>query len=564
MKTFSLYLTLCVFATVISAQEIPYNQLPDWQSTPMGHIATGLALTDINGDGWKDIVAANGNDIQRQSLVVYYNNGDGTFPLTPSWSSTDIDYHGHCAAGDINKDGWMDIAVSVYIGPAGFSEPGKVKVYYNTGGELESTPSFESINFYTFSCALGDADADGDLDIAVATSESYGDIWDYGKVFYNENGTFNNSPDWQSSNLMGGMDVEFGDIDNNGFLDLVFICNEFPNAIYLADETGTIDPDPDWQSSETLTYNNSLDIGFFGNDGFPGFVTTGNDQLGGDGKVRLYDFQSGVPANSAAAWLSPAVGYGSGVLLADVNKDSYLDLIYGGWWYPMEIIPGTGSSFENTPAYTSATSSVVETIQAADLGKESVVTMVDTITGTTNFSSAIRLSHQLVESIVEISRNGVTLDPDEYCYVQNKNWISLSVPLSVWDLIIVEYEISSDPDLVITNWDSSKGNYIFYNTNIPTGIHYTYRGDESGINIYPNPVRDVIHIRLHGVLERKEIDITIWDLTGNMVMKATINPHPEFMNLFTIHLQHLQAGSYFLSVQDFEIVNTNKLIVKID
>ncbi|MFP4470289.1 MAG: FG-GAP repeat domain-containing protein, partial [Bacteroidales bacterium] len=467
--------TICLFVflflvTAAFPQQSPYNMVPDWESAPNSHVATGLALADINGDGWKDLIAANGNDIYRQHLVVYYNNGDGTFPLSPSWSSDDIDYHGHCAVGDIDKDGWMDIAVSVYIGPAGFSEPGKVKVYYNTGGELEATPSFESIEFYTFSCALGDADADGDLDLAVAASESYGDIWDYGKVFLNNNGQFNETPDWETSNLMGAMDVEFGDMDSNGFLDLVFICNEYPNAIYLADNTGVIDTDPDWQSSESITYNNSVDIGYFGDGGFPGFVTTGNDQLGGDGRVRFYEFAFGVPANSAADYTSPPVGYGSGVFLCDVTRDGNLDLIYGGWWHPVEIIEGTGTSFENSTAYTSSTSSVVEAIQLADLGKESIVPLFDTITDVPDQSKAIRLKAQTTERIINIYKNGNLLDPGSYCHVPNKNWISFAEPLSPWDTLIVEYEHSADPDMVITNWDSSKGNYIFYNTNVSTEI----------------------------------------------------------------------------------------------
>ncbi len=553
MKNLILFFIGLILSGSLGSQEIPFNVNPDWESASLGHIATGLALADINGDGWKDIVAANGNDIERQSLVVYYNNGDGTFPLEPSWSSSDIDYHGHCAAGDIDKDGRMDVAVSVYIGAAGFSEPGKVKVYYNTGSELESTPSFESVEFYTFSCALGDADADGDLDLAVAASESYGSIWDYGKVFLNDNGQFNQSPDWESSVLMGAMDVEFGDMDSNGFSDLVFICNEYPNMIFLADDSGFIDHDPDWQSSEAVTFNNSLDIGFFGAEQVPGFVTTGNDQLGGDGKIRFYDFPTGVPLNSAASWASSPVGYGSGVCLADVTRNGNLDLIYGGWWEPMEIIPGTGDSFENGPAYTSSTSSVVEAIQLADLGREAVVPMFDTIMIVKDQSHSVRIDRQLVENIVGVYKNGLLLSYSTVCFVPNKNWISFVDPLSVGDEIVVEYEASADPDIVITNWDSSKGNYIFYNTNISTSTDHR-RSESHEAGIFPNPADDFIHIRASAVINR----IVVKDVIGNTVFYN--HPDPAAKSV-TYNLKRLPAGIYFI-VLDYNdgTSGTRKLI----
>lgn len=554
MKYFSSTLLILLFSLAIPAQDIPFNLVPGWESTPEGHVATGLALADINGDGWKDIVAANGNDIYRQHLVVYYNNGDGTFPYTPSWSSADIDFHGHCAAGDINQDGRTDIAVSVYIGPDGFSEPGKVKVYYNTGGELEANPSFESVEFYTFSCSLGDADADGDLDLAVAASESYGGIWDYGKVFLNNDGLFNENPDWESSNLMGAMDVEFGDMDSNGFLDLVFICNEHHNAIFLADNSGTIDTDPDWQSAETTstTYNNSLDIGYFGETGFPGFVTTGNDQLGGDGKIRFYKFESGVPANSPAAWTSPGVGYGSGIILADVTRDGNLDLIYGGWWHPMEIIPGTGDSFQDETAYTSSTSSVVEAIQLADLGREAVVPMLDTISGVPDQSHAVRINAQMAEEIVSVSKNGVLLNPTDYCYVPNKSWISFAEPLSAWDVIVVESEQSADPDIVITNWDSSIGNFIFYNTNISIGI--TGNKNPNGTRIYPNPARDVVNI----ISENPISGLFLSDFSGRHIKCSIDLLSPKKAR---INLSELPGGMYHLKIVSGVQIRVQKLII---
>ncbi len=194
MKKFMLFNLIFFLALACFSQNIPYPVVPDWESSPEGHVATGLGLADINGDGWKDIVVANGNDIHRQHLVVYYNQGDGSFNAVPDWESQDIDYHGHLAVGDLNADGWPDVAVSVYIGPAGFSTPGKLKIYFNNQGILEDDPSFVSDSYYTFSCAMGDADGDGDIDIATTAGEPYQSLDDNGKIFYNNNGTFSNLP----------------------------------------------------------------------------------------------------------------------------------------------------------------------------------------------------------------------------------------------------------------------------------------------------------------------------------------------------------------------------------
>ena len=274
-------LVLLLFAVSVYAQNIPYNQIPDWQSTSAGHIATGLGIADINNDGWKDLVVANGNDIQRQHLVVYYNQGDGTFPLLPDWQSDDIDYHGHLAVGDINKDGYIDVAVSVYLGPGGFGDPGKVKVYYNQDGQLQGEPSFISEPFYTFSCALGDADGDGDLDLGVACGEPYGELFDHGRIFYNVDGQFSGDNVWESTNQFGALDVDFGDFDDNGYLDIIFASEYSDNYIFLADENGSISNEFGWYSEESQNFMNSLDIGRMGDDELPSIVMTGNSQLGG-------------------------------------------------------------------------------------------------------------------------------------------------------------------------------------------------------------------------------------------------------------------------------------------
>jgi len=79
MKKNLLFISGFFIVLGLASQNIPYPVNPDWESTPAGHIATGLGLADIDNDGWKDMIVANGNDIQRQHLVVDYNNGDGTY-----------------------------------------------------------------------------------------------------------------------------------------------------------------------------------------------------------------------------------------------------------------------------------------------------------------------------------------------------------------------------------------------------------------------------------------------------------------------------------------------------
>jgi len=523
----------------LPAQTIPYNTAPDWISTAGGQYATGLGLADINGDGFKDLVVANGNDMARQRLSVYYNQGDGTFPLLPDWQSADIDYHGHLACGDLNGNGNIDVVVSVYIGPAGFSSPGKIKIYYNQGNELESLPSFESEAFYSFSCALGDADGDGDLDIAVATGEPYSNILDKGRIFYNVNGTFQTVADWQSTVSMGAIDVEFGDFNRDGRMDVIFVTARTPNYIYLADSLGNINPEPAWQSDETLNFLNSVDIGYSGNQSI--VVMTENSQLGGSGRVRKYDFSDPIPSGSVASWYSNPFGYGSGILLNDVDLDGHLDLIYGGWWLPVKIALGDGNGFELTTSYTSATNSVVEAILMADLGREDVTMTSETFTITAHqhFSHVIIVGKQITEEILSFKINNEELAYSQYCWVPGKNWISIATPLIAGSQVEVTYTYSPYPDMVITNWDSNMGNYIFYNTLGGTTGLADQNANRNILKVYPNPAVDFLNITTGSKSGTARIDI--FNIHGQKVFTLIDN---DFDGSQQIHIAHLPPGPY--------------------
>ncbi len=464
-----LFLLIVLISFPVFSQ-VPFTTSPNWISSDAYNVATGGAFADINNDGWLDLVTANGNDISRQKISVYYNDGAGNLPNQPSWNSSDIDYHGHLDVGDINNDGWTDVVVSVYIGSGGFGTKGKVKLYLNNQGTLSSTPDWVSADeFYTFSCALGDADNDGDLDLAVATGESYTATPEKFRIYFNNSGTFESLPSWESQNASYAYDVNWFDVDKDGDLDLVFACEQSPNKLFL-NNNGVIETTPSWQSTDASQQANSLALGDVNNDGYLDLAISDNNQLGGQGKFKLYLNNNGT-LETTPFWTSSFSGTGSGIFLHDLNNDGFDDLITGGWWQPMRIYMNNNGSFNSNPEYTSSTGSVIEVIVIGDINKDGNVTL------NYNFPNdgkkIIYLPKVPLQSINYISFDTSSVDVNNYCYDLETGWISFNdIPVNV-NNIIINADISYNQDIAITNWDSSIGNYIFINQNPPVPVELT-------------------------------------------------------------------------------------------
>lgn len=533
------YLLILFFAfSIICKAQFPYTLNPSWISQEANAYSTGLALVDINNDGWKDIVIANGNDMAKEHLVVYYNKTDGTFANVPDWSSADIDYHGHIAAGDFNKDGFTDIAVSVYIGNSSFTLPGKLKVYYNNAGVLESNPSFISEPIYTFSCNTADMDADGDLDLIAAVGDAYNNLKSSCKIYYNNNGLFDSIANWNSKEKVCGMDIECLDIDNNGFLDMFLAAELTPCYAYFADSIGKIDTIADWQTKETIQYANSVDYTFKNNKAVVAF--TNNNQLGGDGKIRLYEFNSNqINASDSAKWVSETVSNASGILFDDLNNDNIVDLAFGGWWNKLKIKKGLSNNYFNlTNEYISSSSSVVEAIQSSDLNKDGIYNTIDTFFITKNNSNLIHLNCQNFEKIDSIFKNGNKVLYSEYCFSSNHNWVSFNNKFLNNDTIIVYYQNSIKKDIVISNWDNNKGNFIFYNQQ-SVDIFDVDDVNNLEIKIYPSPAENNLTILLQNK-ENAFANVEIFNINGILVKQF------ELENSKTIDISDMSTGVYFV------------------
>jgi hypothetical protein len=570
MKKFNLVLLAILIQTISQIYpQVPFNQNPDWISTDVTSVSTGGAFADINQDGWLDFIVANGNDISIQRVVVYYNNGDGTFPTTPNWQATDIDYHGHLDVGDVNGDGWPDVAVSVYIGTGGFTTPGKVKLYLNNNGTLSSNPDWISADlYYTFSCAFGDADGDGDLDLAVAGGEAYYSNPAQPRIYYNIGGILETLPSWKGTASIYSYDVNWADFDNDGDLDVVFAGESNPN--YIFENYGdSISVTPTWQSTDASQYANSLFVGDVNSDGFLDLAISDNNQLGGTGKFKIYLNNIGT-LNTTPFWTSSFFGYGSGINLADIDNDLDLDLITGGWWQPVRIYLNNNGTFTTTQQYTSTSTSVVEVIVMGDVDKDATQS-VEEIIVSSGMKKLFYLDREPIQEIQRVIVESDTLQLNEYCYDLENGWVILAAQPDSGISVTVEAAVSWDIDMGITNWDQSKGNYLFLNTlnpvfvaneeNIPDGF-VLYQN-------YPNPFNPSTKIKFTipsvGTSLMKFVQLKVYDLLGNevatLVNEGLSAGEYEVEFLPESSIKNPASGIYFYQLRAGDYTNTKKMIL---
>ncbi|MBU0640932.1 MAG: VCBS repeat-containing protein [Planctomycetes bacterium] len=452
---------VCVgwIAIALCGAQTVYNSTPDWVSTDIQKVSTGAALVDLDHDGWLDFVTANGNDMAKQKVAVYYNQGDGTYPGTADWHSSDSKYNGHLAVADVNGDGWMDVAVA-HLGTSGtYNEP-IARVYLNNAGTLSATADWNAdISGNAFGVAFGDVNNDGRPDLAVATGWSYTPQHNYyNYVYYNVAGTLEATASWQSSDTGHLQGVLWVDADNDGWLDLVGAASRGVSRMYR-NLGGTLEATASWQTTdsgnEDAIMATAADID---DDGDLDLFITDNTQLGGTGRFRQY---AGSPGGFASTYSwSYYEGYGSAVALADVDGDMDLDLATGGWWENTRLFLNTGSALPATPDWNSGGTSVVEKICFGDIDKNSLRTVTYATPGDGS-RKLFYLPHQPIQEYVAVCMDGFCLFPDQYTFSQEHGWVTVANAPNIE--LHVEYTVSTRLDMAITNWDDNVGNFVYYN-----------------------------------------------------------------------------------------------------
>lgn len=205
-----------------------------WSYTGSGTTYLGLALlglSDVNGDGYGDVAAGAPGGSSNERVYVFYGAATGlssTGATTLSASSTGIDFGGSLASGDLNGDGYSDLAVG---GSAASSSTGSVSVYHGSASGMGSTLrlglSGEATgSYFGYSIAVLDANGDGYDDLAVG---AYGYDSNLGRlyIYYSAGSTgLSSSPGTVITGVSGGLSsfaalALAGDVSGDGYDDLV-------------------------------------------------------------------------------------------------------------------------------------------------------------------------------------------------------------------------------------------------------------------------------------------------------------------------------------------------------
>jgi hypothetical protein len=234
---------------------------------------------DVDNDGDLDLASC---DMMAYPSV-HYNNG-GLLETNPSWQASDYNIDEFCTWADINRDGWLDLVVGNYTG----SQP-PLRIYFNDStGTLENPASWvsraDAATFSTGGVSAGDIDKDGWIDVFTANGAGIALNDQNNSGYHNNLGTLDTLPSWVSGDVYNSIGCMLGDINGDGYLDWA-VANHYdgrPAASVYANNNGILQTLP-WNTNvDNATWN--LDIGDIDRDG----ITVREDTVTADGHLKLF------------------------------------------------------------------------------------------------------------------------------------------------------------------------------------------------------------------------------------------------------------------------------------
>jgi hypothetical protein len=288
--------------------------------------AESAQFGDLNGDKITDIVFCN-----RAGVTIHYGSESG-FEPTPN-VELKVTEASDCAVADFDADGLDDVFVSSYSTPGGAMWTQSF-VYYYDGKDFSSREPLALPTLGAYGVDAGDINGDGFPEIVVCNLRLTNQYNLLSYVYWNDRGKFRFGNHTQLL-TRGAQDAAIGDITNDSQLDVVFFCADgdfrdgvVSSHVYWGDGTRNFSRDRSLEFSDYHLYG------------------TGHADLDDSGAVDLIFCRAGFVYQVGHDQTSLQVHWGgddgfttrtnlsldsaTGVRVADINRDGWLDLLAGG------------------------------------------------------------------------------------------------------------------------------------------------------------------------------------------------------------------------------------------
>ncbi len=274
-----------------------------------------MRIGDVNKDGIPDLVVANkGSD----SISILRGTGNGQFSATTDYPA------GHSpqyvALADLNGDGFLDVVVANYYENYLIGK-GTISVLLNdgTGGLL--APTSYIVGTYPASVAIADFNGDGKPDLAVVSTYTSNLV----EILLGDgSGAFALSSSFSTA-TGGANEVVAADLNGDGIQDLALVGGSHL-VVFLGRGDGAFGSP---LSTLLANYLQGLAVGDVDEDGIPDLVAAA-EYGGSDGPENRIWILHGVgdgTFQALSAVQPPANFFPLSVALADIDGDGHLDVV---------------------------------------------------------------------------------------------------------------------------------------------------------------------------------------------------------------------------------------------
>ncbi|HMP28315.1 MAG TPA: VCBS repeat-containing protein [Saprospiraceae bacterium] len=212
-----------------------------------GAWSTGVAMRDVNADGFIDIYVCNSGDVDGSNRAneLFINNGDGTFTeRAAEFGLDDEGFSTHAVFIDLDGDGDLDCYLlnNSYKDPARISfyekerfiygSSGGDRIYLNEDGTFvdrtQESGIYSSDIGFGLGVSIGDLDNDLKPDMFISN-----DFWERDYLYFNQGkGKFKESLIDQVPYVsVASMGSDMADLNNDGWLD-IFSTDMLPHSNY--------------------------------------------------------------------------------------------------------------------------------------------------------------------------------------------------------------------------------------------------------------------------------------------------------------------------------------------